>query len=90
MRALSPTLAAWRIVSELVAKQHWSPSNTRHRDIDCGHLCGYIARACKPRAGETGQTGAEGVKAPQTLRQKDPRDWALWRVGSLARASPKV
>jgi len=43
-----------------------------------------------PRAGETGQTGAEGVKAPQTLRQKDPRDWALWREGPLARASPKV
>ena len=37
------------------------------------------------QAGETSSAGAEGATAPETLRQKDRAQTALWKAGAEIR-----
>jgi hypothetical protein len=37
------------------------------------------------RAGETSEAGAEGATAPETLRQKDRTQTALWKAAAAIR-----
>ena len=37
------------------------------------------------QAGETSEAGAEGATAPETLRQKDRTQTALWKAAAVIR-----
>ena len=42
------------------------------------------------QAGETSRAGAEGATAPETLRQKDRRQTALWKEAAIERLTEGV